>query len=89
MTAHKGDLHASSGEGEGGTFTVILRHEIPKVLVVDIRMSIKMSHIPVIMVTGDSDEGTRERILKLGAQEFVSKPINPGDFVPRVQQFIA
>ena len=51
-------------------------------LLVDIRMHMKMSQIPVIMVTGDSDERTRERVLKLGATDFVAKPINPGDFVP-------
>ena len=148
MTAHKGDLHASSCEGEGSTFSIILRQEIPKVLVVDddpifrkiigqyllpmqvditecenggdawnlltggfrphliisdiqmpvrngfdllvdIRMTVKLSQIPVIMVTGDSNEKTRERVLRLGAQDFVSKPIDPGDFVPRVRQFIA
>jgi FixJ family two-component response regulator len=35
-------------------------------------------HIPIIFITGVADEGVRERLLSLGAVEYLSKPFTEG-----------
>jgi CheY-like chemotaxis protein len=44
--------------------------------------------IPVIFVTAITDEASRLRGMKLGAIDFVSKPIDPSVLKPRVQNFM-
>ncbi|MBI5186517.1 MAG: response regulator [Nitrospinae bacterium] len=44
--------------------------------------------IPVIVLTADRGERTRERIFRLGADDFVNKPITREDLVPRIGRYI-
>lgn len=43
-----------------------------------------ISHIPVIMVSALNDEGTKRDSFNAGADEFITKPIIPKDFVKRI-----
>ena len=45
--------------------------------------------IPVIVMTSDQETETREKAFSLGAKDFVTKPIIPNDFLPRVKRFIS
>jgi diguanylate cyclase (GGDEF)-like protein len=44
---------------------------------------------PIIMVTGDSDRTARYAALDAGVSDFVSKPVDPREFVARVGTFLA
>jgi len=47
-----------------------------------------LEHIPVIVFTSSGDIGAREKAFRLGAADFVIKPVVAEDFIPRVQRFI-
>ncbi len=44
--------------------------------------------IPIILVTGDDSIPTRERAFQLGANDFITKPLDYADFLPRVRRFL-
>lgn len=48
----------------------------------------KTSHIPVIVLTSSSSLESREKVLRLGADDFIIKPIMENEFIPRVRRFI-
>jgi PAS domain S-box-containing protein len=43
---------------------------------------------PVIVLTADASEESREKAFRLGADDFVNKPIAPAEFLPRVRRFL-
>ncbi|MBF0134584.1 MAG: HD domain-containing protein [Magnetococcales bacterium] len=45
------------------------------------------SRIPIIMITADESIHTRSHAFQIGADDFITKPINPYDFSPRVMRF--
>lgn len=45
-------------------------------------------HTPVIVITGDPDIETRNRVFQLGAADFVTKPFQREDLLPRVKRFV-
>ncbi|MBI5815668.1 MAG: PAS domain S-box protein [Nitrospinae bacterium] len=47
-----------------------------------------ISHIPVIAVTANDDMTTREKAFKMGAVDYLKKPVDINDFVPRVRRII-
>ena len=47
------------------------------------------AHIPVIFITGQSDESAEEYGLRLGASDYVSKPIRPAVLQARVKNHAA
>jgi two-component system cell cycle response regulator len=53
-----------------------------------IKANIEVSHIPVVMVTALSDVSDRVRGLEVGADDFVSKPINDTALFARVKSLI-
>jgi two-component system, cell cycle response regulator len=53
-----------------------------------IKANIEVSHIPVVMVTALSDVADRVRGLEVGADDFVSKPINDTALFARVKSLI-
>ena len=70
----------------------------PDLVLLDIRMQVNglevletmraqesMQHIPVIMLTGDTNAETRIRALACGAEDFMTKPVDLGEFVARVR----
>ena len=53
-----------------------------------LRAEPKWKNIPVIVVTADASVETREKAFRMGANDFVTKPVNPTDFIPRVRRFL-
>ncbi|MBZ5604249.1 MAG: response regulator transcription factor [Acidobacteriia bacterium] len=51
-------------------------------LLADLR---KESSVPIIMLSGYSDEAVRIRALTMGADDFVTKPFSPGELMARLQ----
>jgi signal transduction histidine kinase len=46
-------------------------------------------HIPVVVITSSEDTvELRRDVFSRGAADFISKPIVPADFVPRIQRFV-
>jgi CheY-like chemotaxis protein len=43
---------------------------------------------PVIMITSDTDLATREKAVRLGVDDFVSKPVKAEELIPRVRRFL-
>ncbi len=48
----------------------------------------KTRSIPVIIMTSDSDTAARDRAFRMGADDFVKKPVVPDEFFPRVRRFL-
>lgn len=47
-----------------------------------------LSHIPVVMVSALNDEGTKKDAFNAGANEFITKPIYPGEFMRRINNML-
>jgi CheY-like chemotaxis protein len=45
-------------------------------------------NIPVLVLTADASKGTAERLRRLGANEFVSKPLDVRRFLAVIQAYI-
>ncbi|WP_458862641.1 two-component system response regulator [Acidaminobacterium chupaoyuni] len=46
------------------------------------------AELPIIAVTGDKDAGTEQKVLDLGAWDFVSKPYHPATLLTRLKNVI-
>jgi len=80
----------------------LLRSELPDVLLLDIRMpevsgldilrviglDPVLQHIPVLILTAASDPATRKQALDLGASDFLQKPIDTNELLPRIRNAI-
>lgn len=80
----------------------LVRRESPDILLLDIHMpevsgldilrvmglDPALQHIPVLILTASTDPKTRRRALDLGAADFLSKPIDPNELIPRVRNAI-
>lgn len=53
-----------------------------------IRKNPETASIPVMMITADNQVESREKSFRMGADDFVSKPIKAEDFIPRVRRFL-
>jgi cyclic di-GMP phosphodiesterase len=51
----------------------------------DVRSDPDLAHLPVIILTASTDAETKRSALELGATEFLAKPVDPADLVPRVR----
>lgn len=50
-----------------------------------IRSDDSQKHIPVVILTASNDQATKQKALETGATDFLSKPIDPNELVPRVR----
>lgn len=80
----------------------LIRQERPDVLLLDIQMpeisgldilrviglDPKLQYIPVLILTAAADSATRKEALDLGASDFLQKPIEPNELLPRVRNAI-
>ena len=80
----------------------IISKECPHLVISDIGMPVmgglellekiraipKTKSIPVIMVSATHGMEIRDTVFRLGASDFVTRPINTDDFIPRVRRFI-
>ena len=77
--------------------------EIPDVVLLDLNMpdvtgieiltamraDQKLKHIPVIILTASTDVDTKLDVLRLGATDFLAKPVDPSELVLRLQNTLA
>ncbi|NOH02885.1 MAG: response regulator [Chloroflexi bacterium] len=54
-----------------------------------IKSAPELSHIPVVMVSALSDEGTKKDSFHAGADEFITKPIHPTEFMHRINSLLS
>ncbi len=80
----------------------LLRNERPDVVLLDIRMpeisgldilrviglDPILQHTPVLILTAASDPAIRKQALDLGASDFLQKPIDPNELLPRVRNAV-
>jgi DNA-binding response OmpR family regulator len=54
----------------------------------ELRGNVNTASIPVIMITAFSNENDRVAMLRLGMDDFLTKPISPKDLVARVESLL-
>lgn len=54
-----------------------------------IKSSPDLNHIPVVMVSALNDEGSKKDAYNAGANEFLTKPIYPNEFMRRINEMLA
>src|SRR5262249_4658934 len=71
---------------------VLLDLMMPMVSGLDILSSVRQdssqSFIPIVILTAATDRETRLQALELGATDFVTKPVDPSDLIPRVRNLL-
>jgi len=81
---------------------VMIRNEDPDLVLLDIMMprmdgfevcqavksNSKTKHIPIVIITGKTDTDSKYRALKLGASDYVTKPIRPFETVQKVKTYL-
>lgn len=77
----------------------LIRAEKPDVILLDIMMpqvsgldilqqvrsDTDLSHLPVLILTASTDNDTKKSALDRGATDFLAKPVEPADLVPRIR----
>ena len=53
-----------------------------------VRRDPKLRHLPVIILTASTDARTRESALRLRATDFLQKPVDPSELLPRVSNVL-
>ena len=51
----------------------------------DVRSDPELAHLPVLILTASTDAETKRSALELGATDFLAKPVDAADLVPRVR----
>lgn len=54
----------------------------------ELRGDPRLQFVPVVILTASTDRDSRVRCLELGATDFVTKPIEPSELVPRVRNVL-
>ena len=81
---------------------VMIRNEDPDLVLLDIMMprmdgfevcqavksNSKTKHIPIVIITGKTDTDSKYSALKLGASDYVTKPIRPFETVQKVKTYL-
>jgi putative two-component system response regulator len=49
-----------------------------------LRADKRFVHLPVVILTAATDQATKRRALELGASEFLAKPVDPTELIPRL-----
>jgi CheY-like chemotaxis protein len=87
---------------DGRTGLTLIQEHLPALVLCDMRMphldgvglcealrtDPRIASIPVLMLTGEKDDDTRDRALKAGAREVLHKPIAPGILQDAVRRFL-
>lgn len=80
----------------------MIRDEDPALVLLDIMMpkmdgfevcqaaksSTRTKDIPIVMITGKTDNDSRYRALKLGATDYLTKPIHPIEAIRKVKGYL-
>ncbi|MBI5178113.1 MAG: PAS domain S-box protein [Nitrospinae bacterium] len=80
-------------ESENMPHVVISDIEMPKISGLELLAYIQSRHetrgIPVIIVSGKHGMEIRDEVYGLGAKEYLTKLIDPDDFIPRMRRYIS
>lgn len=94
-----GFLVSTAASGEEGV-QHIQRHGLPHLAIVDINMPFGMdgltfceqvhafSDLPIIMLTAIDEDETIIRAIDLYAEDYITKPFNPGELIARVRRVL-
>ncbi|HET7776712.1 MAG TPA: response regulator, partial [Azospira sp.] len=91
------------GDGEAAWQTLVLDHDIQAVIS-DLSMPVmdgfgllsrirdskiaRLRQVPVIMISGEEDEASRDKALSLGANDFITKGIGTAELLARVDSLV-
>ena len=68
---------------------VLLDVMMPEVSGLEILKAIRddehLRHLPVLILTASTDAGTKLQALELGATDFLAKPVDPNELIPRIR----
>lgn len=67
---------------------IMLPHLSGLQLLAHIRQKAEWQHVPIIMLTADSNERDIEQALAAGANDYMVKPFNPRELTARLQRFV-
>lgn len=88
----------ASSVNSGEAALEYLKNDLPNLIVLDllmpgmdgyevlraIRSNKKISHIPVVMLTGKLDQADKVKGLKMGLDDYITKPYDPEELVARI-----
>jgi putative two-component system response regulator len=57
-------------------------------LLATIRASERWRHLPVIILTAANDQSTKRRANELGVNDFLGKPVDPTELIPRIRNVL-
>ncbi len=94
----KHDLRVTA-VGDGGAMNKVLAAEVVDLIVLDLKLRTEdgmnlarklrdESAIPIIMLTGRSDEADRVMGLELGADDYLTKPFSPRELLARIRALL-
>ena len=74
-----------------GSACLILDVDLPGMSGIDLQQQLNDSsqHIPIIFISGQSDEQTRKRALKAGAAGFLNKPFSVDSLLAAIHAFVS
>ena len=84
---------------ESTTCMDLLRNEQPDIILLDVMMpevnglqvlawireDLRFKHLPVLILTASGDAETKFKALELGATDFLAKPVDPHELLPRMR----
>ena len=57
-------------------------------LLVKIKEDVKLKNIPSVILTTEGDKVSAEKALKLGADSFIAKPLQPPQLLAKVKEYV-
>ena len=85
VTAHDGKAALASARGQRPDL-VVLDLGLPELDGLDVARTLRAeSNVPIVMLTGRSEESDKLVGLELGADDYVTKPFSPKELVARVR----
>jgi putative two-component system response regulator len=57
-------------------------------ILANLRADAVWEHLPVIVLTASTDQSTKRRALELRANDFLAKPVDPTELIPRIQNVL-
>jgi putative two-component system response regulator len=57
-------------------------------ILANLRADAVWEHLPVIVLTASTDQPTKRRALELRATDFLAKPVDPTELIPRIQNVL-
>ena len=79
-------------DGDGDIAALITDIHLPRMdgfeLIEEIRSQPRFSHLPILVISGDSDPTTPGRLERLGADAYFPKPYSPAEVRQRLEELI-